>query len=109
MTNICYLQDWTNPIYQKKCASANEVRENAKKMKKRFKFFEFSLVFNIGFFVTAFAFTILFRFDKDTTIFTLYLLGVLCLNIYGYCYTKKELTRLMKNIKKSKELECKRW
>lgn len=104
MTNTNCLQDWINPTYQKKCVSVQETTENAKKMKKRFKVFEFSLFFNIGFFVTAFAFTILFRFDKDTTIFTLYLLGVLCLNIFGYCYTKKELTRLVKNIKKSKEL-----
>lgn len=103
MTNTNYLQDWISPNYQKKCASVNETTKNAKKMKKRFKFFEISLVFNIGFFITALAFTILFRFNKETTIFTIYLFAVLCLNIYSYYYTKKELNRLVQKIRNNKE------
>lgn len=103
MTDTNYLRDWIKPNYKKKCASVNKMTEKAQRMKKRFKFFEFSLVFNIGFFITALAFTILFKFNKETTIFTIYLFAVLHLNIYSYCYTKKELNRLVQKIRNNKE------
>ena len=101
MENASYLKDWVEPDYQKKCKSVNDNIKKAKKMKRRFKFFEFCLVINSAFFITALAFTILFRFDTDTTIFTLYLFAVLSLNIYSYHYTKKEMNRLIKNISKN--------
>lgn len=92
------VEEWANPNYEKKADSKDATIKKAKRMKMRFKVFEAALVFNIGFLIASVAFTILFRGERDILLFTIYVLGIICVNIYGYLYTKKELSRLMQNI-----------
>ena len=108
MENTSYLKDWIDPNYQKKSLSKEELIKKSKKRKKDLKFFEITLVFNIGFFVTSVFFTILFRFERSILLFTLYLLIMVLVNMYSYFYTKKEIVRIVSNIcDRRKELEQK--